>query len=369
MRRMPGAPVAQRLLFGIGAFWAILSVPLFVFQTVTGTAVFAGPGFLFHGREMFLGYLAPIIAGYLRPRLRATWLSGLVAAWLVGRITAFIGPHAWRIAADLLLAAVFAAAVTPPLLRGAKKWRNRALPMVLICLALLAASFFASGTMQVIFYPVLLPVLAVALSLLLLFMGGRILVPLFRGHANRRGWPRAAGLQPRLEGLLIGLCVACALVLAAGWRRGAGALAVAAGVAGAARIARWQPWRHRDRPDLLAMLAGQAWTLAALGLFGVAWASGQQVGAPALHVLTIGGVGSMTAMVMSLALLRGSRVIRIWVPMAGILMSGSLGFRIVASLPYPGRSMSLVISVCLWSLTWAGVLAVALIGHAQIRRE
>ena len=43
------------------------------------------------------------------------------------------------------------------------------------------------------------------LSLLLLFMGGRILVPLYRGHAKRRGLPRAAGLQPRLEGGIHGL--------------------------------------------------------------------------------------------------------------------------------------------------------------------
>lgn len=354
---------AQRILFALAAFWALVSVPLFVAQQSGGIPVFAGPSPAFHGREMLLGFLLPVITGYLRPRLGLAWLSAFVAAWAAGRASAFAGPDALRSLADILQGLAFVAAVVPMLARGAKKWRNRALPVLLVFLGLTAAGFLAAARFGPGSYRALIDVLLAALGLLLLFMGGRILVPLFRGHAARHGLPRPPGLQPPVEGALIGLGFATALALGFGWRLAAAPGALALAVLGLWRMVRWRPWRYAARPELLALLAGQLWTVAALGVLGLAWLAGRPAGAGAVHVLTVGGVGTMTSTVMGFALLKGGAgafVQRFWLPLGVVLMAASLVLRLAADADPSAAGQWLTLSAACWSATWLGVLMLAL---------
>ena len=82
----------------------------------------------------------------------------------------------------------------------------------------------------------------------------------------------------------------------------AGAALVAAGLLAALRIARWRLWALRGRPDLLCLAAGYAWLAVGLVLFGAAHSgvamAGQQ--ALALHVITIGSLGTLTLNVMAM---------------------------------------------------------------------
>lgn len=356
---------AQRVLFALAAFWALIAIPLFVLQHSAGIPLFAGPGFAYHGREMLLGFLLPIVAGYLRPRLNRGWLAAFLLAWAAGRVSAFAGPDAARVLADALQGLVFAAAVVPMLARGAKKWRNRALPFVLTLLAAIAGLFLVAASRDLGVYRPLLEILLVTLALLLLFMGGRILVPLFRGHAARNGMPRPPGLQPRIEGALVVLGFGTVLLVALGCRPVAAAGVWAVGGLGLWRMLRWRPWRFSERPDLLALLAGQLWTVAALGVLGLAWAYGRPAGGTAVHLVTIGGVGTMTSAVMSFVLLKEAR--RAWLPGVWLalnvsLMAASVAFRLAAESDPSTGGRWLALSVACWSGAWLGVLALAVAG-------
>lgn len=356
---------AQRILFALAAFWALISIPLFVLQHTAGPSLFAGPGFAYHGREMLLGFLLPIVAGYLRPRLDRGWLAAFLLAWAAGRVSAFAGPDAARVLADALQGLVFAASVVPMLARGAKKWRNRALPVVLTLLAAFAGLFLVAASHDHGAYRPLLEILLVTLALLLLFMGGRILVPLFRGHAARNGMPRPPGLQPRIEGALIVLGFVTLVLVALGWRPLAAAGVWALGGLGLWRMMRWRPWRYSARPELLALLAGQVWTVAALGVLGLAWVDGRPAGGAAVHLVTIGGVGTMTSAVMSFVLLKEAR--RVWLPGAWLalnvsLMAASVAFRLAAEAGPSTAGPWLALSAACWSGAWLGVLILAVAG-------
>lgn len=350
---------AQRILFALAAFWALLSVPLFVAQYAVGLPVFDESGPVLHAREMVLGFLLPVITGYLRPRLGLAWLAAFVAAWAAGRGSAFAGPDALRSLADVLQGLAFVAAVVPMLARGAKKWRNRALPVLLAVLGLTAAGFLAAARFGPGSYRALVDVLLASLGLLLLFMGGRILVPLFRGHATRHGMPRPPGLQPAVEGALIGLGFATVLALGLGWRLAAAPGALALAALGLWRMVRWRPWRYAARPELLALLAGQLWTVAALVVLAIAWLEGRPAGTASIHVLTIGGAGTMTATVMAFALLKGGAggfVQRFWLPLGVSLMAASLLLRLAADADPPAAGLWLTLSAACWSAAWLGVL-------------
>lgn len=358
---------AQRLLFGLAAAWAALVLPLFVLQHTRGIAVFAEAGSLLHGREMLLGYLLPVIAGYLRPTLRVPLLGGFVSAWALGRVGAFAGPDWFRLAMDLAQAVMFAIAVVPALLRGAKKWRNRALPLLLVAVALLTGLFFGVGGSGPAAHALLRDELLLSLTLLLLFMGGRLLVPLLRGHAARTGMPRPPGLQPRIEGALLGIAFAAMAAHSVGQARAAGALTLAAGCLAMARMVRWGLWRYTARPDLMALLAGQLWTVGAAGILGIAWLAGREVGTASLHVLTVGGVGTMTATVTAFALLHGARAGRILLPVLALLLAASAISRLAADAGPPAEGMLAVSAAC-WSAAWLAVLAIALFRRPGGRR-
>lgn len=355
----------QRILFVLAAFWALVSVPLFVLQQSAGVSVFAGAGPVIHGREMLLGFLLPVIAGYLRPRLQRGLLATFVLAWTAGRLSAFAGPDAARMLTDGIQGLAFAAAVVPMLARGAKKWRNRALPVLLSLLALLTAGFLAATRFGPGLYRSLLAGLLVAVALLLLFMGGRILVPLYRGHAARHGMPRPPGLQPRLEGGLIGAGCAAGLSVAAGWQTMAALGVWGLGGLGLWRMVRWRPWRYATRPELLALLAGQLWTVAALGVLGLVWFQGRSAGAATVHLLTVGGVGTMTSSVMVFALqkgIEGAWIPRVWLPVNVALLALSLAFRLAAVADTGAAGPWLMLSAGCWSLAWLGVLLLGLAG-------
>jgi uncharacterized protein involved in response to NO len=144
------------------------------------------------------------------------------------------------------------------------------------------------------------------LSLLMLFMGGRIIAPAAAGHAYRTGGDLAARVQPGIEGgLIVAMFAAIAALLARLDSLAALGLAIAA-VLAAVRLARWQPWKLRGRADIACLVVGYAWL--AVGLLAIAAAL--QAGVrpvTAIHVITIGAMGTLTVNVMALTYARIAR--------------------------------------------------------------
>ena len=257
---------APTLFYPAASLYAAIVLPLSVFWLPQ-----------WHPREMLFGFALAVVAGNqlgAAPPARVRLLFGL---WVAARLAVLALPSATAAAiANGAFALALAAQAAPRPLRAAKKWRNRALPAIVVALCIAAA--------------VLEVRLAVLLfAMLMLFMGGRIVAPLVAGQLERQGMRLAARVQPRLEAALI-LAMAASLLLPP--------LAMAAGALAALRLARWRLWALRGRPDLLCLASGYAWLALGLVALGAASALGRDE-TGAVHLITVGALGTLTFNVMA----------------------------------------------------------------------
>lgn len=344
---------AQGLFFPAAAMYGALLMPLSVQALGGGGALVPGLATASgHARELLLGYGLAVVIGFLASGLRGAGLWLLFGAWLAARVANLLAPgHLLALAADLTVVGLLAAEMLPRLLGSVRKWRNAALPGVLVGLVAAAAAYHLTrGATRdlVILETVLL------FGLLLSFMGGRVIAPAVVGVMERSGLEPQARLQPGLEGgQLLCLLTALAALPLLGAGPLAGLATAAAGVLGLLRLARWRPWGLRRRPDLLALAAGYAWVAGGLALMGLSWVAGSE-GTTALHALTVGGLGTLTATVMA-----RTRLVRARqdparpreIPLAAVLMGLATGLRL-ATAAWPGAAPGL-----LWAATLAWSLA------------
>jgi len=348
---------AQGLFFPAAAVYGALLMPLSVQALGGGGALIPGLATASgHARELLLGYALAVVFGFLATGLRGPWLWLAFGAWLVARATNLLLPgHLLALAADLVVVGGLAAEMLPRLLGSIRKWRNAALPGVLLGLVAVAAGYHLTrGAARdlVILETVLL------FGLLLSFMGGRVIAPALVGAMERNGLEPQARLQAGLEGgPLVCLVAALAALPLAGAGPLAGLAAAASGALGLARLARWRPWGLRGRPDLVALAAGYAWVTGGLLLLGLSWAAGGS-GITALHALTVGGLGTLTATVMA-----RTRLVRARqdparpreIPLAALLMGVAATLRLATAV-WPGAASSL-----LWGATLAWSLALLVV--------
>ncbi len=238
-----------------------------------------------HPYEMLLGFALAAVAGNQLGAASEARVALLFGLWLAGRGVTLAWPTSIAsLVANALFSLVLAAAIAPRLARAAKKIRNRALPVVLVALCAAAAAVFVQATVLL-------------LATLMLFMGGRILAPAIAGQFQRQGVRLGPRVQPRIEGALL---VAMAVALA--WPP----FCAVAGLLAAVRLARWRVWALRGRRDLLCLATGYAWLALGLGAFGVAALTGGYE-ATALHLITVGALGTLTFNVMAMSWLLKAR--------------------------------------------------------------
>lgn len=372
---VPNRVAGNALFFPLAAAYAVFVVPASVLSMlgaippVPGVASPAG-----HAHELLFGFALAVVAGnQLGPRSRAN-LGTLVAAWLLARL-AFLG---WpgslvAVAANVAFPALLAYALAPRLLASAKKWRNQSLPLTLIGLCASAVAFAIVSAMQAPGHGApavpdrLLDVAVALFALLLLFMGGRVIAPAVAGQFYRQGQVLDARVQPRIEGaLVIVMAIAVLALILAGAAHASAAVPVAtltagfalivAAVLAALRMVRWRLWALHGRPDLLCQAAGYGWLAVGLLAFG----AGLALDAPpaertrAIHVITIGSLGTLTLNVMAMTrLLRARRPV--WssrLPVVGtLLLALALVFRVAAGSTLDTRAMLIAAAAC-WSLAY-----------------
>lgn len=356
------------LFFPAAALYALFVLPASVLSLTGITGAFpalATPAG--HAHEMLFGFAVAVVAGNqvgAMPRPRLLLLFGL---WAAGRLAFLAAPHG--LAATALNAAFFvllAAHVAPRLFGAAKKLRNQALPLVLTAIfaAGLASEVLpftrAAAAGRGVFI-----VAALLFALLMLFMGGRVIAPAVAGQFYRQGGNLDARVQPRIEGgLILAMATGSVALLLSGPVFGALA-AVATGVAGvlaAIRLVRWRLWMLRGRPDLLCLAGGYAWL--ALGLLGFAAAlateSHQTV---ALHLITVGSLGTLTLNVMATTWIRKARrePVDFAAPIWGtILLAAATLARVLAGLGVYDPVTLLVAAAACWSGAFALLLALFL---------
>lgn len=283
---------AQRLFFPAAALHAAVVIPLSMANLLAGWSWPAGLA-AGHGREMLFGFVLALVAGYLlgpQPRLR---LYGLFALWLSARLAALIAPAS--VVAGLLSPAfvLTTAGLVVPKLLAAKKWRNRSIAPLVLVLFLLPIGYQVVVDRSWFAPAPLLLFGIILLSLLMLFMGGRIIAAAAAGEIQRRGGRLNARVQPSLEAALIMLLVLAAVMsMVPDWRMATAMLLLTSGVIAALRLVRWRLWRCR-RADLFALGAGYFWLAFGLLALGAALLSGNGYSG-AMHVITIGALGTLS---------------------------------------------------------------------------
>ena len=295
-----------------GALWAVAAMALWIAALVHGLPLGGDLGApLWHAHEMVFGFAPAVLAGFLLTAI-PNWtgslpvsgrpLMGLVAVWAAGRI-AMAGAGI----TGLPLAALIDAAFLPALLVIAsreivagRKWND--LKVLAGCAAIMAgnlgfhAAVLAGGNPSA-----WLRAAVAGYVVLVLIIGGRIIPSFTRNWLNRQGMGPMPVPYGRFD---MGVIAASALALAA-WTLApeSRAAALACGVAGllnAARLARWRGWATRAEP-LLWVLHG-AYAFVPLGFLCIT-AAGLGIVQPvsALHVLTVGVIGTMMLAVMTRA--------------------------------------------------------------------
>ena len=355
--RPDGTIAAHAIFFPMGAAYAAIALPASVAAMLGGPAIpgLAGPAG--HAHEMLFGFALAIVAGNQLGPVPIARLALLAGAWLAGRIAFDIAPASIAAAAaNAAFAGLLALHLVPRLVARVRKLRNRALPAAIVALGATAVGMEAAihaGSARVQHTLLLAGVTLIAL--VMGFMGARIIAPAAAGHFHRRGHVLAAREQPRLEGVfVVAMLVALAALPFEAARVGGAALALAAAVC-AVRLARWRPWRLVGSRELLGLAVGYAWLAAGLaGMAGALFTDASPV--TALHLVTIGAMGTLTIQVMALTAARLARrdPARLVLPaVATALVALATIGRVAADLVPSHRIPALALAAAAWSLAYA----------------
>jgi uncharacterized protein involved in response to NO len=362
--------------FFLAAIWyAMLVIPAWLWLWRTGESPLDPvPAFVWHGHEMVFGFVTAAIAGFLLTAvpswtgirgfaglplylLSAIWIAGRAAFALAGAL-----PMPLVALADLAFLPALAAFLAKPLLRE----RSRNTPILFVIAALWLADACVMAGIVTADPGIARRGLLVGLDIVLVLItviGGRI-VPSFTANALRsRSVPVTVRSLPRLERGVIAIMILNVLIDAVPGRTAAiaAAVALAAGVLHAARLARWQSRDALAEPLLWVLHAGYAWL--AIGFLLKALALGLDVGWAGywLHALGAGSAATTIVAVMTRASLghTGRALIapRLAVTGYGLLIAAAV-MRVFAPAIFPGNYYATIVTAgVLWSAAFA-VLAV-----------
>lgn len=284
-----------RPLYAGGAFWALVSVGLWIFTPQWTTGPLAG--LAWHAHEMLWGFIATIAVGFLVTAgatwtginpLKGRWLGVVCLLWVAARLGLLLGGDpgfvvsaAADVAFFLLPALFFAAAVY-----RSKNTRNYAVPWLMLGLAVADALFLraaAAGDYALLMQRFDLGLLCMAIIALLV---ARRVIPFFAMRAVQ-------GLQipmhTRSGQVQLVVCALALLALAVGWAWPAAVALAAAGLVSWVQIFAWKPWAVLRNPLLWILYLGYAALGAGLALAGLHAVGLVARAAVHVHVIAVAG--------------------------------------------------------------------------------
>jgi uncharacterized protein involved in response to NO len=372
-RRASVRIAGNAIFFPAAALYAVFVLPASVLAMTGETAAFPAlstPGG--HAHEMLFGYALGVVAGNQLGPMALPRIATLAAFWMLARVAFLVAPQSLASAAfNIAFALLLSAHIVPRLVRAAKKLRNQALPLVLVAICMSSVAFQLASPSSAAAQLHTIPIVAVVLfAMLMLFMGGRIIAPTVAGQFYRQGRKLEARVQPRIEAALLVVMTIAAGASAMRAHRlflfvAAAATIVAGGIA-AVRIVRWRLWALRGRPDLVCLAAGYAWLALGLVLYGLALVAGRYETA-ALHVITVGSLGTLTINVMAM-----TWTLKVRLPpsraslniAATLLIAGATLARVLAAVDLDDRTSWLLAA----SLCWSSAFALLLVHLARVRK-
>lgn len=368
------------LFFPAAALWAAVVVPLSIHAVLSGSGW--PPGLLGagHGHELVFGFALALIAGYTLGPQPWKVLAPLFLLWLAARLCWTLAPESLI---SQLLSPAFAlllARYAVPRFQAAKKWRNRiAGPLILVLCLLPVVFWIATDLRNAPMLPLpdtrrVLITAILGLLLLMAFMGGRIIAPAVAGTMDKHGIRLEARVQPRIEGaLLLILPAAMALSLMPSSDPVTGILLVISSLLIMIRTMRWKLWHCMNRPDLLVLAVGYLWLAVGAGLTGIFLLQAIDP-LPALHILTIGALGTLsTSVMLRLAWQRARRTFPPAWQVLGIAIA--MAVAVLARLqagatPFAHPSLLWLSALC-WSSVYGlvAIQVIALFRDSQKRRK
>lgn len=365
-RRFPFLQTGFRPFFLLGPLLGLLLVPawLGMFQGQVEHVPYLG-ALAWHRHEMLFGYTMAIFAGFFLTAVpnwtksepvRGLPLGALVALWGSGRVAMLVSdpsPRWLPALLDLAFLPALALALLPPL-RRAGKLPNLAFVPVLLALAgcnlvihLEALEILEDGGYRA--STVALDLIA----LVMLVIGGRVIPYFIRKALDVTISEPALGWQIG-HSAMVGVAV-CGAVQAPPTM--IGVLCLVAGVAAGSRLMRWQfaaAWR---RPILWVLYLGYAWVAVGLLVKGAAALGAGIHPRVAVHLFTVGGIGTLTVGMMArVALGHTGRPLQVsgMVAVSFVAMSGAALVRGVVPVFQPAWYMgALQASAALWCLAFA----------------
>ncbi len=306
-----------RPFFLSSALWACVAVPLWL-------AFYAGSAQLptvlapsiWHAHEMVFGFAAATVAGFLltaipnwtgRMPLQGGPLAVLISLWLAGRIGVLLSAEIGAPAAavlDLLFPLIFLGVVAREILVG-RNWRN--LPIVAALGGLLLANTFVHlEALDITATATLGNELGIAMLLLLISLVGGRIVPSFTRNWLTKNRPDVS--PPIAFNWFDSTVLAATAAALAAWLYAPDAtttpwLCLATGIAQWLRLARWRGLATLREPLLWVLHLGYFWLGLGFCLLGLTNLLPWLPPFTALHVLTVGAIGTMTLAVMTRATL------------------------------------------------------------------
>jgi uncharacterized protein involved in response to NO len=302
-----------------GAVWAVLIMAMWL-PMLSGVLALptAFDPVSWHAHEFLFGYLSAVVAGFLltavpnwtgRLPLVGWPLGALFALWVAGRVavgfSALLPPLAVAVL-DLAFPLALAAAIAREIVAG-KNWRN------LIVLGMVAAFALANALFHWEAVQGLYAAQGAGLRLglaaavmMIAVIGGRVVPSFTRNWLDKRGAGRLPNLpMQRFDRVaLLTLLVALLLWVAVPDTSIAGMALCLAGIAHAARMARWAGYRTGPEPLVLVLHIGYGFVpLGACAIGAELLWPGIFGAAAAQHLWMAGAIGLMTLAVMTRATL------------------------------------------------------------------
>lgn len=362
---------AQAVFFPAATAYAVVVAPGSVLAMLGAAAPMQGllsP--IGHAHEMVFGFALAVICGHQLGSMKLLPLMVLLGVWVLARVAFLIAPQSLTsIGANVAYAVMLGWRFVPRLVATTKNLRNAALPGVLTSICASGIAFQA--LMHTGFDPrirAVIEVVALLLALLMLFMGGRLLATAVAGQLYRQRVRGAARVQPRSEGaLIVSMSLASLAALLPDtpltFTLEAVAMIVAA-ILAAVRMVRLRLWSVRGRPDLLCLAVGYGWIALGIGFTATSVLAGRDH-VPALHMILVGGLGTLTFNVMTMmhVLKTRTRPFPVRVAVGGtLLISIATVLRLASAVGFGDYRLMLLFA----SLSWSGAFALLL--ALQIRR-
>lgn len=309
-----------------------------------------------HAHEMFFGFVLALICGYTLGKLSPLKMWLMLLLWLTARVAFLTSPGSlWAELLNVAFALWVVRYIAPRYL-VAKKWRNKIIAPLLVALFCFPLGWLLLSLMDWPIRPqALLQSLLVLLIMLMSFIAGRMLAPAFAGELQQQNYILKARVQPRLEaGILMLPPLASALLFIKSTQIMAALLLVILAALLMIRMLRWQFWRCWRRSDLMGITLGYLWLIVGSLLLAYSLAFNQYQAA-FIHVITMGAIGTLSAMVILKYLMPKRHVPGIIFYPPQVLIIVAVVSRIYADSSQQ-RTTWLMLAVIVWSLSYAWIL-------------